>query len=105
MGLRTQSCGRAPGRWDLIISRNCPSYHLTVACFFVFRSRISFLVGSSSLSDGYSPVSCDFGVFVREGELFLSAILFPPKNILNVQVLFFTFLTLTLSQLHASNEE
>ena len=46
--------------------------------FFVFGCRISFVVGSSIFFfDGCSPVSCDFGIFVRRGELmsFYSAIL------------------------------
>ena len=52
---------------------------------FVFGCRISFLVGSSLfLLMVCSAVSCDFGVFVRGGELksFYSAILslHPPVN-------------------------
>ena len=37
--------------------------------FFVFGCRLSFWKGSSLFVDGCSAVGCDFGVFVRGGEL------------------------------------
>ena len=53
---------------------------LLLSCcgFFVFFGcKVSFLVGFSNFFvDGFSAVSCDFGVFVRRGGLmsFYSAI-------------------------------
>ena len=47
--------------------------------FFVFGSRVSFLVDSSPFFvDDFPAVSCGFGIFKREGELrsFYSTILF-----------------------------
>ena len=43
---------------------NAPLLQSCCGCFSVFGSRISFLS-----VDGYSAVSCDFGVFIIEGEL------------------------------------
>ena len=52
--------------------------------FFVFRCRISFLL-VSSLFCQWLLCSCDFGVFVKRGELqsFYSTIL-PPRKILHI---------------------
>ena len=59
--------------------------------FFIFGCRLSFLVGLSLFVDGYSAVSCDFGVFMRGGELksFYSAILSPTRGI---HILLFIYL-------------
>ena len=51
--------------------------------FFVFGCRVSFHSFQSVFVDGCSAVSCDFGVYVRRGELtsFYSAILsFRPET-------------------------
>ena len=50
--------------------------------FFVFGCRISFLVGSSLFVDGCSAVSCDFGVFVRGGQMLTVLIFIHYTNIL-----------------------
>lgn len=43
-----------------------PSYHVVLASFFVFDSRLSFFGRFQSfVPDGCSADSCDFGVFVR----------------------------------------
>ena len=58
--------------------------------FFVFRHRVSFLVGSSVFFvGGCSAVSCTFGASVRRHELmsFYSAILPPSPNVISLSLL------------------
>ena len=62
--------------------------------FFVFECKISFLVSSSLFSNSCSAVSCDFGVFVRGGELKSYSTLFSGiKRLLLIWMLAASFLS------------
>ena len=54
---------------DLIVLWMHPSFHLVVASSLSLDVEHLFWEVWVFLVDGYSAVSCDFGVFVREGEL------------------------------------
>ena len=77
VGLRTLTRGRTSTGMGFDYITNVPLLLSCCGFFLVFGCRISCLVGSSLFVDGCSAVSCDFGVFVRGGELksFYSAIL------------------------------
>ena len=64
----SQLVGRLPAGCQICIEK-APLLPSRCGRFFVFGSRISFWLGSSLFSVNSLAVSCDFGVFMRAGEL------------------------------------
>ena len=64
----SQLVGHPPTGYEICIEK-APLLPSHCGGFFVFGSRISFLVGFSLFSANGLVVSCDFGVFMTAGEL------------------------------------